>query len=124
MSMPPEARGPVFTVIRPTRIGPLCPRTTAGKLSAEAPNPAAWMKRLRVNAMVSLLGRDSAGRVVRCVGLLEWLRAVECLDFHAFPQNAHDRGHACRADVEKRRTKNIGCPTVSGSIRRITVARA
>src|SRR5258706_32856 len=98
MSMPPEASGPVFTVIRPTRIGPLCPRTTAGKLSAEAPNPAAWMKRLRVNAMVSLLGRDSVGRVLRCVGLLEWLRAVEGLDFHAFPENAHDRGHALRAD--------------------------
>src|SRR5258706_3339460 len=124
MPMPPEARGPVFTVIRPTRIGPLCPRTTAGKLSAEAPNPAAWMKRLRVNAMVSLLGRDSVGRVLRCVGLLEWLRTVEWPRFHAFPENAHDRGHALRADVEKLRAENLGRQTDVGDSRRIAVAEA
>src|SRR5712664_4357880 len=122
--MPPEASGPVFTVIRPTRIGPLCPRTTAGKPSAEAPSPAAWMKRLRVNSMVSLLGRDSVGRVLRCVGLLEWLRAVEGLDFHAFPENAHDRRHALRADVEELRAENLGRQTDVGESRRIAVAEA
>src|SRR5260221_8432713 len=105
MSMPPEASGPVFTVIRPTRIGPLCPRTTAGKPSAEAPSPAAWMKRLRVNAMVSLLGRDSVGRVLGCVGPLPRLRAVESLDFHAFAQNAHDPWPAPPADIEELRTQ-------------------
>src|SRR5258706_2854694 len=124
MSMPPEASGPVFTVIRPTRIGPLCPRTTAGKPSAEAPSPAAWVKRLRVNAMESLLGRDSVGRVLWCIGLLEWLRAVEGLDFHAFPENAHDRGHALRADVEKLRAENLGRQTDVGDSRRIAVAEA
>src|SRR5258705_9372618 len=124
MSMPPEASGPVFTVIRPTRIGPLCPRTAAGKPSAEAPSPAAWMKRLRVNVMGSLLGRDSVGRVLRCVGLLEWLRAVEGLDFHAFPENAYDRGHAVRADVEKLRAENLGRQTDVGDSRRIAVAEA
>src|SRR5258706_5186597 len=124
MPMPPEASGPVFTVIRPTRIGPLCPRTTAGKPSAEAPSPAAWMKRLRVNAMVSLLGRDSVGRVLWCIGLLERLRAVEGLDFHAFPENAHDRGHALRADVEKLRAENLGRQTDVGDSRRIAVAEA
>src|SRR5258706_9301688 len=124
MSMPPEASGPVFTVIRPTRIGPLCPRTAAGKPSAEAPSPAAWMKRLRVNVMGSLLGRDSVGRVLRCVGLLEWLRAVEGLDFHAFPENAYDRGHAVRADVEKLRAENLGRQTDVGDSWRIAVAEA
>src|SRR3979490_2239810 len=124
MSMPPEASGPVFTVIRPTRIGPLCPRTTAEKPSAEAPSPAAWMKRLRVNAMVSLLGRDSVGRVLRCVGLFERLRAVESLDFHAFPENAHDRGHAIRADVEELRAETWGRQTDVGDGRRIPVPEA
>src|SRR6267143_2378510 len=124
MSMPPEASGPVFTVIRPTRIGPLCPRTTAGKPSAEAPSPAAWMKRLRVNAMVSLLGRDSVGRVLWCIGLLEWLRAVEGLDFHAFAENAHDRGHALRADIEELRPENLGRQTDVGESRRIAVTEA
>src|SRR5882724_12340563 len=119
MSMPPEARGPVFTVIRPTRIGPLCPRTTAGKPSAEAPNPAAWMKRLRVNAMVSLLGRDSVGRVLGCVGLLRRLKALEGLDFHAFAENAHDRGHVLRADIEELRTESLGRQTDVGESRRI-----
>src|SRR6267154_2581038 len=124
MSMPPEASGPVFTVIRPTRIGALCPRTTAGKPSAEAPSPAAWMKRLRVNAMGSLLGRDSVGRVLGCVGLLEWLRTIESLDFHAFHENAHHRGHALRADVEKFRPENLGRETDVGESRRIAVAEA
>src|SRR6266851_2205711 len=100
---PPEASGPVLTVMRPTRTAPLCPRTMAGKPSAEAPSPAAWMKRLRVSAMGSLLDRDSVSRVLGGVGLFRRLRTVESLDFHAFPENAHDRRHARRADVEKLR---------------------
>src|SRR6267154_4640658 len=111
MSMPPEASGPVLTVMRPMRIGPLCPRTMAGKPSAEAPSPAAWMKRLRVNAMGSLLCRDSVSRVLGCVGLLRRLRAVEGLDFHAFAENAHDRRHALRADIEELRPENLGRQT-------------
>src|SRR5882672_7542609 len=105
--MPPEASGPVFTVIRPTRIGPLCPRTTAGKPSAEAPSPAAWMKRLRVNSMVSLLGRDSVGRVLRCVGLLEWLRGVQWKDFHAFIENEYDLGSGLRIHFTKLRAEEL-----------------
>src|SRR5437764_9180930 len=53
MSMPPEASGPVFTVIRPSRIGPAWART--GTAAAAAAAPVAWMKRLRVNDMTRLL---------------------------------------------------------------------
>src|ERR1043166_4886439 len=53
MSMPPEASGPVFTVTRPTRIGPACART--GSAAAAAVAPVAWMNRLRVNGMAGLL---------------------------------------------------------------------
>src|SRR5438874_11290702 len=53
MSMPPEASGPVFTVIRPRRIGPASART--GSALAAAAAPEAWMKRLRVNGMTCLL---------------------------------------------------------------------
>src|SRR6266853_2950500 len=108
MSIPPEASGPVLTVMRPTRIGPLCPRTMAGKPSAEAPSPAACMKRLRVNAMESLLDRDSVSRVLGGVGLFRRLRTVESLDFHAFAENAHDRLHACSLDIKKLRSEDLG----------------
>src|SRR6266850_7401096 len=53
MSMPPEASGPVFTVIRPKRIGPACART--GRLAPSEARPIAWTKRLRVNCMARLL---------------------------------------------------------------------
>src|SRR5690349_6735811 len=53
MSMPPEASGPVFTVISPRRIGPACAR--AGSAAAAAAALVAWMKRLRVNGMAGLL---------------------------------------------------------------------
>src|SRR5713226_8721142 len=126
MSMPPEASGPVFTVMRPTRIDPVCPRTMAGKPSAEAPSPApvALMNRLRVNAMmrssfvVVCLVRRAVGRVV----LLRRLRAVEGLDFHAFHENAPDRGHACRIDVEELRAENLGGKADVGERRRVDVA--
>src|SRR5712691_7550961 len=122
MSIPPEASGPVFTVIRPTRIGPVCPVTIVGKRSADAPSPAACMKRLRVNAMESLLCSDSVSRVLGCVGLLRRLRAVESPDFHAFAENAHDRRHACRIDVEEFRTENLGGKADVGERRRVAVA--
>src|SRR4029077_10675940 len=53
MSMPPEARGPVLTVIRPRRIGPAWARTESAVAAAAA--PVAFMKRLRVNDMALLL---------------------------------------------------------------------
>src|SRR5438105_13925449 len=53
MSMPPEASGPVFTVIRPRRIGPACAR--AGRLAPSEARAIAWTKRLRVNCMTCLL---------------------------------------------------------------------
>src|SRR6185503_19735432 len=53
MSIPPEASGPVFTVIRPTRIGPAWAFTPRDSPREET--PAAWMKRLRVNRMACLL---------------------------------------------------------------------
>src|SRR3954463_11024098 len=48
MSMPPEASGPVFTVIRPRRIGLDWPKLIRGKASAA---PVAWMRRLRLSFM-------------------------------------------------------------------------
>src|SRR6266849_5197835 len=115
MSMPPEASGPVFTVMSPTRIGPLCPRTMAGKPSADAPSPAACMKRLRVNAMVGSSSVScSVGRTLGGVGLLRRLGAVESVDFHAFPENAHDRRHAFGTDVEELRTEDLGGKTDVG----------
>src|SRR4051812_31710 len=53
MSMPPEASGPVFTVISPRRIGPCC--ANEGSALAAATAPLAWTKRLRVNRMALLL---------------------------------------------------------------------
>src|SRR3954466_13441820 len=53
MSMPPEASGPVFTVISPRRMGAPCAQ--AGMALAAAVAPVAWMKRLRVNGMALLL---------------------------------------------------------------------
>src|SRR3977135_4408778 len=126
MSMPPEASGPVFTVMRPTRIGPLCPRTIAGMPSAEAPSPAAWMKRLRVSAMgISPLDRrDSVSRVLGGVGLLERLGTVESVDFHAFAENAHRRRQTGSLDIEELRTEDLGHQADVGDRRRIAVAES
>src|SRR6185369_864054 len=49
MSIPPEASGPVLTVTRPTRIGPVWLFT--GKDVAASAAPAACTKRLRLNVM-------------------------------------------------------------------------
>src|ERR1044071_2490458 len=49
MSIPPEASGPVLTVTRPTRTGPVWLFT--GKDVAASAAPAAWTKRLRLNLM-------------------------------------------------------------------------
>src|ERR1043165_1489555 len=54
MSMPPEASGPVFTVIRPSRIGPACAFPRRGMV-VKAEAPVAWMKRLRLKRMFLLL---------------------------------------------------------------------
>src|SRR5438477_1774446 len=50
MSMPPEASGPVFTVIRPRRSGAPCALTA--KAVARAAAPVACTKRLRLNFML------------------------------------------------------------------------
>src|SRR5438105_4723403 len=52
ISMPPEASGPVFTVIRPRRSGSPC--AAAGSAAAAAAAPVAWMNRLRVKRMLFL----------------------------------------------------------------------
>src|SRR5712691_7867945 len=53
MSMPPEASGPVFTVMRPRRIGAACAFT--GKAVPSETAPAAWTNRLRLKLMSFLL---------------------------------------------------------------------
>src|SRR5882672_11468686 len=127
MSIPPEASGPVFTVMRPRRIGPLCARTTAGKPSAEAlmPAPAAWMNRLRLNVMVLLLCviRSVGGRLGG-VGLLQGLGAVEGVDFRAFPENAHHRRHPRRGDVEELRAEDLRGQADIGDRHRVAVAES
>src|SRR5580765_5505146 len=108
--MPPEASGPVLTVIRPRRIGLLCASANEGSAETLAPAPAAWMNRLRLNVMVLLL--CVIGSVCRgglgSVGLLEGLRFVEGVDFHAFAENPHHRGGASRIDVEEFRAEYLG----------------
>src|SRR5881394_2527960 len=54
MSMPPEASGPVFTVISPSRRGAACALPTKG-IAVRAVAPVAWMKRLRLRLMLRLL---------------------------------------------------------------------
>src|SRR6266545_7495560 len=54
MSMPPEASGPVFTVIRPRRMGVDCALPIRGT-PVKAETPAAWTKRLRLKLMSFLL---------------------------------------------------------------------
>src|SRR6266702_7355851 len=66
--------------------------------------------------------RVSVGRTLGCVGLLRRLRAVESPDFHAFPENTHNRGHAFGTDVEEFRTENLGGKADVGERRRVTVA--
>src|SRR4051812_7317979 len=63
MSMPPEASGPVFTVMRPSRIGPACAFTPRDMPRDEA--AAAWTKRLRVNRMGLVLLQFLEKLVVR-----------------------------------------------------------
>ena len=67
MSMPPEASGPVFTVSRPTRIGPeACARTQgACVVAASAPAPATpWMNFLRLMLMCRLLSLSGTCRFI------------------------------------------------------------
>src|SRR6267378_2744804 len=58
MSMPPEASGPVFTVMRPMRRFPLCDKAFLEKASAAAAAAPAWTKRLRLSCMCALLLSD------------------------------------------------------------------
>src|SRR5438477_1075569 len=130
MSIPPEARGPVLTVISPIRIGSACARTIAGKPSAEAPRPmpAAWMILLRVNPMsVPPRGclpsyRTLMSEALRCVGLLERLRPVESVDFHALVEDAHDGRHRRGLDVEISRGKNLAREADIRKRRRVAMA--
>src|SRR5712671_2621756 len=58
MSMPPEASGPVFTVMRPMRRLALWDRAILEKASAAAAAAPAWTKRLRLSCMCALLFSD------------------------------------------------------------------
>src|SRR5258708_2738106 len=68
--------------------------------------------------------RVSVGRTLGCVGLLRRLRAVASPDFHAFPENTQNRGHAFGTDVEELRTEDLGGQAYIGEGRRIAVAEA
>src|SRR6266699_4666541 len=68
--------------------------------------------------------RVSVGRILGGVGLLRRLRAVESADFHAFPENAHDRRHACGTDVEEFRTEDLGGKADVGEGRGVAVAES
>src|SRR5256885_2333569 len=123
MSIPPEASGPVFTVIRPRRMGPLCACTHAGSAEALNPAPAAWMNRLRLNVMVLLLcSVRSVGGRFRGIRLFEGLRSIESVDFHAFPENAHGYRYARGVDIEELRPEDLGNQADVGDRRRIAVA--
>src|SRR5947207_164012 len=104
MSMPPEASGPVLTVIRPRRIGPACART--GSAVAAAAAPVACMKRLRVadgSAALVVLGDDlSPGRaldVVLAHGALASRRQAVELALRRMQRFPERRGHALAADA-------------------------
>src|SRR5256885_17103229 len=123
MSIPPEASGPVFTVIRPRRMGLPWARTNDGSAEALNPAPAAWMNRLRLNVMVLLLcSVRSVGGRFRGIRLFEGLRSIESVDFHAFPANAHGRRHARGVDIEELRPEDLGNQADVGDRRRIAVA--
>src|SRR5437879_10303795 len=66
--------------------------------------------------------RVSVGRILGGVGLLGRLGAVESADFHAFPENAHDRRHAFGTDVEELRTEDLGSKADVGEGRGVAVA--
>src|ERR1043166_2130246 len=94
MSMPPEASGPVFTVTRPTRIGPACAR--AGSAAAAAAAPLAWMKRLRVKLMRRLLQlfqklfvADDPAQAARHVLQAEHVQVVAIHARHAVGEHHH-----------------------------------
>src|SRR5258706_2571604 len=89
MSMPPEASGPVFTVMRPSRIGPACALT--GKAVPSETAPTACTKRLRFMAMTCLLSMGGRAR------LLQRVRFDESVDLHALLVHAHHGRH--RGDV-------------------------
>src|SRR6266581_4162255 len=68
--------------------------------------------------------RVSVGRILGGVGLLRRLRAVESADFHAFPENAHDRRHPFGADVEELRAEDLRGKADVGEGRGVAVAES
>src|SRR3954468_10405951 len=103
MSMPPEASGPVLTVIRPRRIGPCWARD--GSALAAATAPVAWTKRLRVNRMglfllqffEKLLVGDHPAEAARDVLQAEDVQVVAVHARHAIGQD-----HDAIIEVERR----------------------
>src|SRR5437773_11128573 len=67
---------------------------------------------------------ESVGERFRGIRLLEGLRSIESVDFHAFAENAHGRGKACSLDIEELRTENLGNQADVGDRRRIAMAES
>src|SRR5437588_9377110 len=94
MSMPPEASGPVFTVSSPRRIAPAC--AFNGRLAPSEAMPAAWMKRLRLKPMASLLEfleellvRDHPAEAARDVLQAEDVQVLAVHARHAVGKDDH-----------------------------------
>src|SRR3954462_6622964 len=111
MSMPPEASGPVLTVIRPSRIGPSWARD--GSALAAATAPVAWTKRLRVNRMglfllqffEKLLVGDHPAEAARDVLQAEDVQVVAVHARHAIGQD-HDA--IIEVEPRERRVQDAG----------------
>src|SRR3954464_7398962 len=96
MSMPPEASGPVFTVIRPKRIGPDWANPMFGRTSEVATAPPACTNRLRLKLMSLLLNLreelligDYPAQAARDVLQAERVKVVAVHARHAVGQH-HD----------------------------------
>src|SRR3954470_15373425 len=97
MSMPPEASGPVFTVMRPSRIAFPWEKRFFENGNAVA-TPAACTNLLLLNVM----GPPPRSRcsVGRRAGLLERMCFHEGVDLHAFLVDAHHGRHAGHIALE------------------------
>src|SRR6266852_6228188 len=71
-----------------------------------------------------LLWVRSVDGVLGCVRLLRRLRPVESIDFHAFPEDTHDRRYTCSIDVEKLRPEHMRSEADVGESRGISMAEA
>src|SRR5947208_3193911 len=94
MSMPPEASGPVLTVIKPRRIGVSCADAHRG--SPSEATPAAWMNLLRLNGMFlllqlfeKLLVGDHPAEAARNVLQSEDVQVIAVHARHAIGQHHH-----------------------------------